>query len=111
MDILAALSLSLSSLARAFSLSHSLSAAPPLSLARARARLAVSGAYEVLCFLIPAILRLSGWLGDPGQAWLHFWHWWLSVNGCLAVGFSIWFIIGGLRDLRVPASPNMPIPV
>lgn len=62
---------------------------------------AVPGAYEVLCFLVPVMLRLFGWLGDPGQAWLRFWHVWLSINGCLAIGFSVWFLLGGLRDLQV----------
>lgn len=55
--------------------------------------------YEVMCFLVPTLARASGLLNQPAQSWLDFWHVWLSVNGCLAIGFSAWFIIGGLRDL------------
>ena len=61
----------------------------------------VSGAYEVLCVLVPAIFREFGWLGDPMHAWLRFWHVWIGINACLAVGFSAWFLLGGLRDLRL----------
>ena len=34
------------------------------------------------------------------EAWLEFWHVWLVVNFILACGFTVWFLAGGLRDLR-----------
>ena len=34
------------------------------------------------------------------EAWLEFWHVWLVVNFILACVFTVWFLAGGLRDLR-----------
>ena len=55
----------------------------------------VLGVYETICFLIP----LGMWASGSEADFMLFWWVWLAINFVLAVVFSVWFSIGGIRDL------------
>jgi hypothetical protein len=57
--------------------------------------LVVLGVYESFCFILPLCMWASGSEAD----YLLFWWVWLVINFVLAVGFSVWFTLGGIRDL------------
>jgi SSS family solute:Na+ symporter len=55
------------------------------------------GGAELAALLLPCLLFVLDAM--PDTTWLKFWHMWLWCSAVLATLFSVWFVLGGLRDL------------
>jgi SSS family solute:Na+ symporter len=56
-----------------------------------------NGAWFV-AFLVGTVLNLTAHIGQ--DAWARFWHLWMWMQLGIGVPATIWFTIGGIRDLR-----------